>query len=149
MNCALLIEEITRNNKDLNKPTYIAFMDGKSAFDVVVHTSLMRKLYHMGVSGNNWTIINSLHHKAVTSVKWRNKLSDPYVNQQGVRQGGVLSADLYKVYINELLDRLTNTGIGASVGNITIPAPTCADDVTLISSDPNELQRLININKRL
>ncbi|MES9904479.1 MAG: reverse transcriptase domain-containing protein [Sedimenticola sp.] len=147
MNCALMIEELIRHNTDINKPTYIAFMDGKSAFDVVVHSSLMRKLYHMGVNGNNWTIINSLHQGARTAVKWRNKLSDPYINQQGVRQGGVLSADLYKVYINELLDRLSNTGIGATIGNITVPAPTCADDVTLISSDPNELQRLINITK--
>ena len=27
MNCALLVEEFCRNNKDLNKPTYLAFVD--------------------------------------------------------------------------------------------------------------------------
>ena len=37
MNCALIVEEFYRNNKDLNKPTYMAFIDAKSAFDVVVH----------------------------------------------------------------------------------------------------------------
>ena len=37
MNCALLVKEFYRLNKDRNKPTYIAFMDVKSAFDVVVH----------------------------------------------------------------------------------------------------------------
>lgn len=70
MNCALLVEEFYRNNVDLNKPTYIAFMDVKSAFDVVVHPNLMRKLYNQGVDGINWLVINSLHQESVTAVKW-------------------------------------------------------------------------------
>ena len=37
MNCALIVEEFYRNNKDLSKPTFMAFIDAKSAFDVVVH----------------------------------------------------------------------------------------------------------------
>ena len=39
-------EKFYRNNKDLIKPTYVAFMDVKSVFDVVVYENLMRKLYH-------------------------------------------------------------------------------------------------------
>ena len=110
MNCALLVEEFYRNNKDLNKPTYIAFMDVKSAFDVVVHENLMRKLYHNGVGGLNWLLINSLHQESLTSVKWQGQLSKSYVNEQGVRQGGVLSTDLFKVYDNGLLDRVQHSG---------------------------------------
>ena len=52
MNCVLLIEEFYRNNKDLKKPTYVTFMDVKSAFDVVVHPNLMRKLYNSGIDGS-------------------------------------------------------------------------------------------------
>jgi hypothetical protein len=35
--CELLVEEFERENKDLKRPTYIAMLDAKSAFDVVVH----------------------------------------------------------------------------------------------------------------
>ena len=35
--CELFIEEYERENKDLNSPTYIGLLDGKSAFDLVVH----------------------------------------------------------------------------------------------------------------
>ena len=80
MNCALLVEEFYRNNKDLDKPTYVAFMDVKSAFDVVVHENLMRKLYHNGVGGLNWLLINSLHQESLASVKWQGQLSESYVN---------------------------------------------------------------------
>ena len=136
MNCALLVEEFYRNNKDLNKPTYVAFMDVKSAFDVVVHPNLMRKLYNSGVNGLDWLMINSLHHESQTAVKWQGQLSSTYVNQQGVRQGGVLSADLFKVYDNGLLDRIQVSGKGARIGTIGIQAPACADDVTVLSNDP-------------
>ena len=47
MNCSLILEEYIRNNKDSKLPTYIAFLDAKSAFDVVSHTSLLRKIYHI------------------------------------------------------------------------------------------------------
>ena len=88
MNCALLVEEFYRNNKDLNKPTYVAFIDVKSAFDVVVHPNLMRKLYNSGVNGHEWLVIDSLHRDSLTAVKWQGQISPTYVNQQGVRQGG-------------------------------------------------------------
>ena len=36
--------------------------------------------------------------------------------EQGVRQGGVLSADLYKLYINPLLNFLDDSGLGGKIG---------------------------------
>ena len=103
---------------------------------VVVHPNLMRKLYHSGVTGQEWLIINSLQHDSLTSIKWLGELSPNFVNQQGVRQGGVLSADMYKVYNNDMLDRIVDSGKGANIGSIRIPAPTCADDVTVMNDGP-------------
>jgi hypothetical protein len=57
---------------------------------------------------------------------------------QGDRQGGILCADLYKMYVHLLLDRLNHTGIGAKIGN-----SACADDVTLNSVNEMEAQVLI------
>ena len=147
MNCALLMEEFYRNNKDLHKPTYVAFMDAKSAFDVVVHSNFMRKLYNTGIEPKEWMLINSLHQDSVTAVKWRNKLSSTYSNQQGVRQRGVLSADLFKLYNNAQLHRIQETGKGARIGSIELQAPACADDVNVLSNDLDSLQFLINVCK--
>ncbi|MCG8046395.1 MAG: reverse transcriptase domain-containing protein, partial [Candidatus Thiodiazotropha endolucinida] len=147
MNCSLIVEEFYRNNRDLSKPTYIGFMDAKSAFDVVIHSNLMRRLYNVGVEPNEWLTINSLHHNSLTAVKWKGELSSTFVNCQGVRQGGVLSADLYKLYNNPLLDRIKSLGIGARIGDIDIQAPTCADDLTVLSNNPYDLQLLFNVCK--
>ena len=52
---------------------------------------------------------------------------------QGVRQSGILSADLYKMYVNPLLDRLNLTCLGAKIDNIICNTSACADDITLNS----------------
>ncbi|CAG2256611.1 unnamed protein product [Mytilus edulis] len=47
--CELIIEEFERERKDLKLPTCIALLDGKSAFDVFVHSNIMRRLDQTGM----------------------------------------------------------------------------------------------------
>ena len=88
MNCSLILEEAICEQCDKRKPLYIAFLDAKSAFDVVNHDSLLRKLYHIGIDGATWLLIQSLHDGGTTAVKWEGAVSDIFHIKQGVRQGG-------------------------------------------------------------
>ena len=87
MNCSLIMEEVVRDRKDRGRPVYAAFLDVKSAFDVVPHDSLLRRLYHTGVEGRTWSLIHSLHSEAVSVVKWQGNYSQPFKVKQGVHQG--------------------------------------------------------------
>ena len=145
LNCALIIEEFIRESQDIHSDTFVALLDAKAAFDVVNHHSLLRKLYNYGVDGCLWNLICDFHCDAVSAVKWEGGLSETFVVTQGVRQGGILSADLYKLYINDLLNRLQNSRVGGKIGHIDCSAPTCADDMTNLSNTPNDLQVLCNI----
>lgn len=142
----LIIEEFERENKDLKKPTYIALLDAKSAFDVVVHDNLIRRLFQIGISHQSILILQNLYQGATSCVKWNGKYSDPFKIDQGVRQGGALSADLYKVYINPLLNLLCESGMGGKIGNINCCAPTCADDIAIIANNPLEIQSMVDIS---
>ena len=62
-----------------------------------------------------------------------------------MRQGGILSAELYKIYVNPLLDRLNKTGIGAKVGGIICNTSACADDVTINTYSDQDVQILLDI----
>ena len=147
MNCSLIIEESIRENKDLNLPTYyIAFLDAKSAFDVVSHSSLLRKLFHFRIEGPCWNIKESLHSNAETTIKWDVKYSDRFELRQGVRQGMILSTDMYKVYNNKLLDRLDSAMLGVQIGGISCAAPTCADDTDAARKSRTALQTLVSIS---
>ena len=64
---------------------------------------------------------------------------------QGVRQGGILSADFYKLYANNALLRVERSGLGASIGTVFCGAPTCADDVLFITDEPDELRLMLDM----
>ena len=142
LNSALIVEETARECKDAGDSVYFIFLDAKSAFDVVDHKHLMRRLYHIGIHDRHWTLINSMHQQATSVVKWAGDRSDPFEVDQGVRQGGLLSADLYKVYGNPLLNRLTESGVGVSIGTICCNATACADDLTVGSRTEKDAQVL-------
>ena len=112
MNCILIMEEVIRDRKDSGPPVFAAFLDVKSAFDVVPHDSLLRRLFHASVDGPIWSLIHSLHSGAESVVKWQGNCGKPFKVRQGVRQGGILSTYLFKIHSNPLLDRIEDTGRG-------------------------------------
>lgn len=78
-----------------------------------------------------------------SKVKWVGGLSENFPINQGVRQGGILSTHLYKIYIDELLNILKSKRLGLRIGTVFIGNPTCADDVALLASSPEELQLML------
>ncbi len=131
--------------KLLKKPLYIKLLDVKTAFDVVWHESLLRKLYLDGIQGGLWMGVKSLYSGAKSAISWEGTLTDTFPVLQGVRQGAVLSADLYKRFNNPLLNMLTNSGQGGHIGINPVQSPTCADDIALCSQDKVEMQCMIDI----
>ncbi|CAC5394456.1 unnamed protein product [Mytilus coruscus] len=157
LNAAIIFEEIYREYTDCNSPFYI---DAKSAFDVVIINMLMRKLFLLDIDPATWSIIDELHKNTSCSIKWKNQLSQEFKVYQGVKQGGLLSADLYKlymescligthttssyIYIEDLLSLYENSTLGCKIGNININAVACADDIALLTDNPYDLQILVN-----
>jgi len=120
-------------------------LDAKSAFDVVVHKNLLKKLYHLGIQDKHWTLIKSLHTNSSSAIKFNGLVSENFNILQGVRQGGILSADLYKIYIDPLLKQLQHSRLGMNIEHIECGATACADDITLNCTDPTEAQIMLNM----
>ncbi|KAH3866023.1 hypothetical protein DPMN_029074 [Dreissena polymorpha] len=57
-----------------------------------------------------------------------------------------MSTDLYKVYVNPLLDRLQEARVGSTIGDVNCSASACADDICLCAETANEAQELLNIS---
>ncbi|CAG2257212.1 unnamed protein product [Mytilus edulis] len=47
LNAGLVVEEVYREPQDSNQEFELVLLDAKSAFDVVVHSHLMRRLFHL------------------------------------------------------------------------------------------------------
>jgi hypothetical protein len=146
LNAAFIIEELKRNSKDDKELLSVTLLDAKSAFDVVNTDHLLRRLYQIGIDDKIWNLVYNLHENATSAVKWIGQTSTFFKVSQGVRQNGILSAYLYKIYVNTLLDRLNKTGLGTKVGDIICNTSACADDITINTYSDQDAQILIDID---
>ena len=67
------------------------------------------------------------------------------VIERGVKQGGVLSPQLFNFYINDLLERIQNTGLGIRCGNTNLPIMGYCDDIQILNNLISELQKLVDM----
>ena len=142
---AFLFQESVQSLRDRGQKAYVAFLDVKKAFDTVWHKGLLVKLHRMGVNGHLWHLIKNWYNSSVSQVLWDQVRSEQFPIEQGVRQGGVLSPFLYCVFVNELLNLLTESGFGVHIDGIFTGAPMYADDLALIAGSPEELQAMLDI----
>ena len=106
---ALICSEVINKSKLEGKPLYLVTIDTRKAFDVVNHVILKKTLYDEDIAPDLWSVVSDLHSDMSSKVKWHGELSDKFSIRQGVRQGAILSPDLYKMYVNLLLDDLKRT----------------------------------------
>ncbi|MES9879579.1 MAG: reverse transcriptase family protein [Sedimenticola sp.] len=123
---------------------YLATLDAQKAFDVVHHTILLDKLSTTEAHPKLQSVVKDLYSDLSSKVKWAGDLSESFPIRQGVRQGGILSTFLYKLYLNDLLDELQSNSVGLSLGTEYAGSPCCADDVVLLSVDRHELQTMLS-----
>ncbi|KAH3851637.1 hypothetical protein DPMN_094119 [Dreissena polymorpha] len=71
LNAAFMLEEYYRECTDLKTSAHEVFLDAKSAFDVVDHFQLLRRLYHAGINDGHWLLLKSLHENSSSVVKYR------------------------------------------------------------------------------
>ena len=97
-------------------------------------------IFHAGLPGVTWSLFHSLHQDAESVDKLNGIYSGHFQILQGIRQGGILSTDLYNLYENDLLLRLDKPCIGCHIGELSYVASTCVDDVAIRADKKRVLQ---------
>ena len=78
-------------------------------------------------------------------VRVRGALSAAGRIEQGLKQGGVLSTSLLTLYTDDKVRAVHESRLGAQFGDRKVGIIAYADDEVLISTDPDELQKLLDI----
>ena len=126
------------------------FLDATAAFDKCLQEIILREIYLSGVDSDAWNVIEQMHKKAEKVIKWQGLTSEEKMQEtRGTRQGGHLSADEFKIYVNNMLidlegacgeDRLA--GLPASVVGL-------ADDTAPTSSGRTAREAVHNLQPLL
>ena len=143
--CTLMALETIERYTNSGSDVHIVLLDASKAFDRVDYIKLFNKLLDRGMCAITVRLLLNMYTKQKLQVKWNNNISHSFDVTNGVRQGGVLSPLLFSVYVDELLEKLKNKGIGCYIDHLFTGALGYADDIILICPSVTALKEMIKI----
>jgi Reverse transcriptase (RNA-dependent DNA polymerase) len=136
-----VVETFVGNRSTVNMCT----LDLSKAFDRVNHFALFIKLMERHLPNTLLSILESWFALSTSCVRWNSRVSRVFTLQAGVRQGGVLSPLLFAIYIDDMVDKITNENIGCFISSACLSIILYADDIILIAPTVSGLQRLLTV----
>ena len=121
----LRLENVIRSSLDTNQICLVAYIDLKSAFDMVWGNGLLFKFIQMGFKGKIVGIIDQFFHNRIIKVSLNGVESDEKCVGAGTPQGSVLSPILFNVMLSDLPEI------------VGVEVHTYADDITITCTGSN------------
>ena len=101
----MVIEGISYFIRD-GSEVFTCKMDMTKAFDMVRHSVLFGKMMNQKFSAIFTRLLMRMYTLQYANVCWNGKRSRRFKMNNGVKQGAVLSAILYCIYMNDLYEKL-------------------------------------------
>ena len=143
--CTAMLMETIKYYNHKNSDVHLLLIDASKAFDRVNFVKLFELLYDRHICPVVLCLIMNMYIQSSICVRWQDQISQTFPISNGVKQGGVLSPILFNVYMDNLLLRLRNCGLGCHVGPAFAGAFGYADDLALLAPTVNSLKYMINI----
>ena len=139
-----ILREILNSNIDGDSTIYSCLLDLSKAFERVDHAKLLTKLQENHLPPFILNMIKFILFNTRICVNFNGSFSPEWNIVRGVRQGGVTSAFLFNIYINEIIEHLSHLNLGCKLGINTVNIMAYADDIILLSPSVKSLQFLID-----
>ncbi len=135
---------IMETAREYQQELYMCFIDYSKAFDCVDHNKLWNILMEMGVPLHLVTLMKNLYTNQEAAVRTEFGLTDWFPIGKGVRQGCILSPNLFNMYSEFIMRKaITNSQIGVHIGGRIVNMLQYADDTTLITHSEEDLKLLL------
>ena len=138
----LALETISYFNRN-GSEVFCTLMDMTKAFDLVQHSVLFRKLIDQKVSMIFIRLLLSMYLLQCANVRWNSSFSEIFTLTNGIKQGAILSAILYCVYMNGLFKKLRQKRNSCWIGESYLGILGYADDNFLMSPTLDGLQDML------
>ena len=106
------LETIIREGFVNREHTICVFFDLEKAYDTTWHYGILWDLHIMGLRGNLPLFVQNFLSSRSFQVRLGSVLSAPFIQQNGVPQGSVLSCTLFLVKIDAILKHLPHSVLG-------------------------------------
>jgi hypothetical protein len=120
------------------------FIDFKKAFDRVWHTGMFLVLQYHNIPGKLTSLIKNLHSQATSAVRVGADISAWFRQTVGVRQGCILSPNLFNLFLEHLLREALEAYTGRALANGRhISNLRFADDIDIMGESVSEAQSIL------
>lgn len=121
---------------------YLAFIDYNKAFDSLKHEKIWEALTAQRIHSKYINIIKNIYINMEAKIRTE-KVGECFPIRKGVRQGDPLSPKLFLATLEHIFRQLEWKEYGINVNGVLLNHLRFADDLILISGDPNTLQVMI------
>ena len=142
-NAIFLLRMICERAIEMQRDVFLCFIDYQKAFDTVRHEELMRMLAGLEIDSKDIRVIKNLYYHQKAAVRVGDELTEVVDIKRGVRQGCVMSPDLFNLY-GEVIMREIEGVEGFSIGGRNVNNIRYADDTVLVADSVEKLQRLVD-----
>ena len=101
-------------------------------------------LQDINVDGKDLRIIRNLYWQQTAAIRIESEISEYQKIKRGVRQGCVLSPDLFSLYSEVIMRKIENMP-GIAIGGHNINNLRYADDTVLMATSEIDLQELVDV----
>jgi hypothetical protein len=141
-----ILRKLLDERKRRTKPTYIYFVDLKSAFPSTWRDAIWWRMQEAGITGKLYRAVKSLYENCIFAVLTSFGPTEWFRKNSGTRQGAILSPFLFSfVMISPLVRELTEQGLGIDMAGKLTACLLFADDIALIASSESELRKMMAI----
>ncbi len=142
-NAIYILRTLIERALEVQKDLYVCFIDYTKAFDRVRHEEIISMLESLNIDGKDLRVVRNLYWEQTAAKRIENDISKFQEIKRGVRQGCVLSPDLFSLY-SEIILRTLEDMPGIQVGGYNINYLQYADDTVLIAENEIDLQQMLD-----
>jgi hypothetical protein len=143
--CTWAVQETISKYLRNGSEVYCCLLDFSKAFDKVNFERLFQKLLKRSFPAIFLRLILYIYMNQSCYIRWNSVESTSFKVKNGVRQGAILSPSLFCVYLDTLLSSLRDSGFGCYIAGSYIGALGYADDVTLLATSRQSLQKMLKL----
>ena len=129
--------------KDLE--LYCCYMDFEKVFDSVWQEGVWRALGFFGFPQKIINLLQASYSKSYSAVRVSGDLTEWFQTTVGVRQGCVISPQLFNILLKVVMLYAThNVNTGAKIQGQLISNLRFGDDIVILAESTNDLQNLVD-----
>ena len=143
--CSVVYLETLQYYRQNGSQVYSCLLDASKAFDRIHYEKLFNILISRKLPAFIIRVLFDSYSRQQSRAMWNLCYTEYFYMSNGVKQGSVLSAILFTIYIDRLLILLRDSGVGCKIDNCYTGAISYADDITLSCPSIRGLNRMLDI----